>query len=54
MANAGNVFLRETGSFAAMSLDTLRAVFKAPFQWREFIQQCWFAASVSRNTLAAP
>ncbi|HEX4018555.1 MAG TPA: ABC transporter permease [Frankiaceae bacterium] len=44
---AGNAFLRETGSFAAMSLDTLRAVFKAPFQWREFIQQCWFVASVS-------
>ena len=33
--------------FAAMSLDTFRAVFKAPFQWREFIQQCWFVASVS-------
>jgi phospholipid/cholesterol/gamma-HCH transport system permease protein len=39
--------LRETGSFAAMSLDTIRSAFKRPFQWREFIQQCWFVASVS-------
>jgi phospholipid/cholesterol/gamma-HCH transport system permease protein len=30
-----------------MSLDTARAAFRRPFQWREFIQQCWFAASVS-------
>jgi phospholipid/cholesterol/gamma-HCH transport system permease protein len=30
-----------------MSLDTFRAMFKWPFQWREFLQQCWFVASVS-------
>ena len=38
---------RETGSFVAMSLDTGRAVFRRPFQVREFLQQCWFVASVS-------
>ena len=47
MANPASALLRETGNFAAMSLDTARAVFRRPFQWREFIQQCWFAASVS-------
>jgi phospholipid/cholesterol/gamma-HCH transport system permease protein len=47
MANPAGAVLRETGSFAAMSLDTFRAMFKWPFQWREFIQQCWFVASVS-------
>src|SRR5438105_7642917 len=30
-----------------MSLDTARAVFRRPFQVREFLQQCWFVASVS-------
>ncbi|MDX6288148.1 MAG: phospholipid/cholesterol/gamma-HCH transport system permease protein [Frankiales bacterium] len=47
MANPAGAVLRETGSFAAMSLDTFRAMFKWPFQWREFLQQCWFVASVS-------
>jgi phospholipid/cholesterol/gamma-HCH transport system permease protein len=47
MANPATAVLRETGNFAAMSLDTARAAFRRPFQWREFIQQCWFAASVS-------
>jgi phospholipid/cholesterol/gamma-HCH transport system permease protein len=47
MANPASALLRETGNFAAMSLDTARAAFRRPFQWREFIQQCWFAASVS-------
>src|SRR4051794_13275331 len=38
---------REAGSFAAMSLDTVRAAFKRPIQWREFVHQLWFVASVS-------
>ena len=38
---------RETGTFVAMSLDTARASIRRPFQWREFLQQCWFVASVS-------
>ncbi len=47
MAIPASTVFRETGSFAAMSLDTLRAAFRRPFQWREFLQQTWFAASVS-------
>ncbi len=47
MAISATAIFRETGSFAAMSLDTARAAFRRPFQWREFLQQCWFAASVS-------
>ena len=39
--------LRQTGSFFALSLDTLRMLFKRPFQWREFIDQSWFIASVT-------
>ncbi|MEJ8279427.1 MlaE family ABC transporter permease [Pseudonocardia spirodelae] len=35
------------GSFFAMVLDTVVATFKPPFQWREFIQQAWFIASVT-------
>ncbi|MCP3798914.1 ABC transporter permease [Allokutzneria sp. A3M-2-11 16] len=31
----------------ALGLDTTRAVFRRPFQVREFIQQCWFIASVT-------
>src|SRR3954463_1843781 len=38
---------REAGSFAAMALDTVRAAFRRPVQWREFVQQLWFVASVS-------
>ncbi|WP_086818834.1 ABC transporter permease [Allokutzneria sp. NRRL B-24872] len=52
MTQAGPSFpgagaLRETGRMFALGLDTTRAVFKRPFQVREFIQQCWFIASVT-------
>ena len=46
-AAAVNVGLRQPGEFFAMSLDTVRAGFRRPFQWREFIQQAWFIASVT-------
>jgi len=39
--------LRETGKLLGLGLDTSRAVFRRPFQVREFIQQCWFIASVT-------
>jgi phospholipid/cholesterol/gamma-HCH transport system permease protein len=39
--------VREIGRFGAFSVDTGRAVFRPAFQWREFLQQCWFVASVS-------
>jgi phospholipid/cholesterol/gamma-HCH transport system permease protein len=35
------------GGFIAFCLDTFVAMFRRPFQWREFIQQTWFVASVS-------
>jgi phospholipid/cholesterol/gamma-HCH transport system permease protein len=44
---AVNVLLREPGRFFAMSLDTVRAMFKWPFQWREFLEQAWFIVSVT-------
>lgn len=44
---AVNVIVREPGRFFAMSLDTFRAMFKWPFQWREFLQQAWFIVSVT-------
>jgi len=44
---AVNAIFREPGRFFAMSLDTARATFKWPFQWREFLQQAWFIVSVT-------
>ncbi|MBF6333689.1 MlaE family ABC transporter permease [Nocardia transvalensis] len=38
-AQAGNIF--------ALLLDVARKTFRRPFQWREFIEQSWFIASVS-------
>ncbi len=39
--------LRETGNLFALALDVCVAIFKRPFQTREFIQQSWFVASVT-------
>lgn len=39
--------VRPIGGFFAFTLDTFVAMFRRPFQWREFIQQTWFVASVS-------
>src|SRR2546423_2290997 len=39
--------LRQTGNFFALSLDTMRMLFKRPFQFKEFIDQSWFIASVT-------
>jgi len=35
------------GNLFAFALDVLRALFRRPFQLREFIQQSWFIASVT-------
>jgi phospholipid/cholesterol/gamma-HCH transport system permease protein len=35
------------GDFLAMALDTLVAIFRRPFAWREFLLQSWFVARVS-------
>ena len=39
--------LREIGGFIAMSLDTMVQMVRAPWAWREFIDQSWFTARVS-------
>lgn len=39
--------LRGVGGFYAMALDTLVAIPRRPFAWREFWLQCWFIARVS-------
>ena len=39
--------LRETGRLFALGLDVAVNIFRRPFQTREFIQQCWFVASVT-------
>jgi phospholipid/cholesterol/gamma-HCH transport system permease protein len=39
--------VRGSGNFFAFCLDTLRAVWRRPFQTRELIQQAWFISSVS-------
>ncbi len=47
MANPITVGVRESGHFFAFCLDTLRGLFRRPFQVREMIQQAWFISSVS-------
>src|SRR6266536_4650242 len=39
--------VREAGRLFALGLDTARLTFRRPFQFREFIQQAWFIASVT-------
>jgi phospholipid/cholesterol/gamma-HCH transport system permease protein len=39
-------FISIGGAFA-LALDVLRLTFKRPVQWREFVEQLWFVASVS-------
>ena len=39
--------VRHSGRLLALFLDVARMTFKRPFQFREFIQQAWFVASVT-------
>lgn len=39
--------VRPFGGFVAMCLDTLVLAFRAPWAWREFLMQTWFAARVA-------
>ena len=43
----GTAALTQVGRLATLSWEVLRAIFKRPFQAREWIQQCWFFASVT-------
>ena len=47
MGNPVTGALRQSGSLFALVLDTVRAMPRRPFQAKEFIQQCWFIASVT-------
>jgi phospholipid/cholesterol/gamma-HCH transport system permease protein len=39
--------MQAVGGLFAMSADAVRYTFKRPFQWREFLEQCWFIARVA-------
>ena len=39
--------MQAVGALFSMALDAVRFVFVRPFQWREFLEQCWFVARVS-------
>jgi phospholipid/cholesterol/gamma-HCH transport system permease protein len=39
--------INQTGRLFALFLDVARLMFRRPFQFREFIQQAWFIASVT-------
>ena len=39
--------VKQAGSLFALFLDVGRMTFKRPFQYREFVQQAWFVASVT-------
>jgi phospholipid/cholesterol/gamma-HCH transport system permease protein len=45
--NTPAAVLRSVGGFVAMSLDTVRAMFRRPFQTREFLEQTVFLARVT-------
>ena len=44
---AGDGALTQTGNIVQIFVDVARQLFARPFQWREFIQQAWFIASVT-------
>ncbi|BBU21323.1 MlaE family ABC transporter permease [Mycobacterium xenopi] len=39
--------MQAVGGLFAMAADAIRFTFRRPFQWREFLDQCWFIARVS-------
>jgi phospholipid/cholesterol/gamma-HCH transport system permease protein len=39
--------LRQTGRLLALGSSVLRLIFRRPFQFREFVEQFWFVASVT-------
>ncbi|AWK76520.1 ABC transporter permease (plasmid) [Rhodococcus oxybenzonivorans] len=42
-----NTPLHAVGGFFEMCVDTFKATFKSPFQWREFFLMAWFVVRVS-------
>ncbi|NMO04659.1 ABC transporter permease [Gordonia sp. TBRC 11910] len=47
VVKAGNGALEQTGNIVQLAVDVVRQSAVRPFQWREFIQQAWFIASVT-------
>lgn len=47
LQKAGDGALAQTGNIVQLFVDVARQLFVRPFQWREFIQQAWFIASVT-------
>ncbi|MEP9414986.1 MULTISPECIES: MlaE family ABC transporter permease [unclassified Gordonia (in: high G+C Gram-positive bacteria)] len=47
IAAAGTSALAQTGNIVQLFVDVARQTFVRPFQFREFIQQAWFIASVT-------
>jgi len=47
IAKAGNGALAQSGNIVQLFVDVARQFLVRPFQWREFIQQAWFIASVT-------
>ncbi|WP_216213140.1 MlaE family ABC transporter permease [Amycolatopsis aidingensis] len=47
VASMGLAALRQVGMLCSLGLDVLRLSLKPPYQFREFIQQCWFIVRVS-------
>lgn len=47
LQKAGDGALTQTGNIVQLFVDVARQLFVRPFQWREFIQQAWFIASVT-------
>jgi phospholipid/cholesterol/gamma-HCH transport system permease protein len=43
----GSKPMQGLGGLFAMSVDAVKFTFRRPFQWREFLEQCWFVARVS-------
>ncbi|WP_007024622.1 MlaE family ABC transporter permease [Saccharomonospora iraqiensis] len=43
----GHGALVQVGRLATLGWEVARAIPRRPFQWREWIQQCWFFASVT-------
>lgn len=47
MASMPRATAQALGGFYALALDAFVALFRSPFQWREFLTQFWFIARVS-------
>ena len=39
--------MQAVGALFSMGVDAMKFMFRRPFQWREFVEQCWFIARVS-------